>query len=43
VERNDGFRGDGNIAIDTSLSEREMKQVVRGRKNHLFVGNERGG
>jgi transposase len=36
------FCSDGAVAID-NLSEREMKRVVRNRKNSLFVGNPRGG
>ena len=37
------FAEDGNVPIDNNISEREMKRLVLGRKNHLFVGNERGG
>lgn len=37
------FAGDGNVPIDNNISEREMKQIVLGRKNHLFVGHEHGG
>ena len=37
------FAEDGNVPIDNNISEREMKRIVLGRKNHLFVGHERGG
>lgn len=36
------FEGDGNVPIDNDISEPEMKRIVPGRKNHLFVGNECG-
>ena len=31
------------MPIDNNISEREMKRIVLGRKNHLFVGKEKGG
>ena len=34
---------DGAISMDNNVSEREMKRIVLGRKNSLFVGNPRGG
>jgi transposase len=37
------FLNEGGVPIDNNISEREMKRIVLGRKNHLFVGNERGG
>jgi transposase len=37
------FCSDGAVAIDSNVSEREMKRVVLNRKNSLFVGNARGG
>ena len=37
------FADDGAVPIDNNVSEREMKRIVLGRKNSLFVGNERGG
>ncbi len=37
------FCGDGGVAIDNNISEREMKRVVLNRRNSLFVGNARGG
>ena len=37
------FLEDGSLEIDNNRSERKMKTVVIGRKNHLFVGNEEGG
>ena len=36
------FVADDAVAIDNSVSEREMKRIVHG-KNSLFVGNTRGG
>lgn len=37
------FASDGAVPLDNNVSEREMKRIVLGRKNSLFVGNERGG
>ena len=37
------FAADAAVPIDNNVSEREMKRIVLGRKNSLFVGNERGG
>ncbi len=37
------FCSDGAVAIDNTVSEREMKRIVLNRKNSLFVGNPRGG
>ena len=37
------FCSDGAVAIDSNVSEREMKGVVLNRKNSLFVSNPRGG
>ena len=37
------LRGNGAVAIDNNVSERDMKRVVLNRKNSLFVGNARGG
>jgi len=37
------FLEDGAVPIDNNAGEREMKRIVLGRKNSLFVGNERGG
>ena len=37
------FAADGAVPIDNNVSEREMKRIVLGRKNSLFVGNDRGG
>ncbi len=37
------FCSDRAVAIESNVSEREMKRVVLTRKNSLFVGNPRGG
>jgi len=37
------FLGDGAIPIHNNLAEQQMKRIALGRKNYLFVGNERGG
>lgn len=37
------FLRDGAVALDNNLSEQQMKRIALGRKNYLFVGNERGG
>lgn len=37
------FLKDGAVDIDNNLVEQEMKRIATGRKNFLFVGNERGG
>ena len=37
------FLGDGKLEIDNNRSERKIKPIVIGRKNHLFVGSEQGG
>lgn len=41
----DGFRafiGDGRLSLDNNFSERQIRQVVIGRKNYLFCGSEEG-
>jgi transposase len=37
------FLSDGAIPIHNNLTEQQMKRIALGRKNYLFVGNERGG
>ena len=37
------FLSDAAIAIHNNLAEQQMKRIALGRKNFLFVGNERGG
>lgn len=37
------FTADGAIPIHNNLAEQQMKRIAIGRKNYLFVGNERGG
>jgi hypothetical protein len=37
------FLSDGAISIHNNLAEQQMKRIALGRKNFLFVGNERGG
>jgi transposase len=37
------FLSDGAIPIHNNLAEQQMKRIALGRKNFLFVGNERGG
>ncbi len=37
------FLSDGAVPIHNNLAEQEMKRIALGRKNYLFVGNERGG
>ncbi|HLY67326.1 MAG TPA: IS66 family transposase, partial [Chloroflexota bacterium] len=37
------FLADGAIPIHNNLAEQQMKRIAIGRKNFLFVGNERGG
>jgi transposase len=37
------FLSDGRLAIDNNDVEREIRNVVIGRKNYLFFGGERGG
>ena len=37
------FLADGAVAIHNNLAEQEMKRIALGRKNYLFVGNQRGG
>ena len=34
---------DGRLSIDNNLSERTLRPCAIGRKNYLFVGNDRGG
>lgn len=34
---------DGNLDPDNNFAEREMRRVVLGRKNYLFVGSDNGG
>jgi hypothetical protein len=34
---------DGALAIDNNLSERTLRPCAIGRKNWLFLGNDRGG
>ena len=36
------FLEDGKLEIDNNHSERKIKRIVIGRKNHLFVGGEQG-
>ena len=37
------FLADGAVPIHNNLSEQQMKRIALGRKNYLFVGNQRGG
>ena len=37
------FLSDGAIPIHNNLTEQQMKRIALGRKNFLFVGNQRGG
>jgi transposase len=37
------FLAHGKLEIDNNRSERKIKPIVMGRKNHLFVGSEQGG
>lgn len=37
------FLADGAIPLHNNLAEQQMKRIALGRKNYLFVGNERGG
>ena len=37
------FLADGKLEIDNNRSERKIKPIVIGRKNHMFVGSELGG
>jgi hypothetical protein len=37
------FLDDAAVPLDNNASEREIKRIVRNRKNSLFVGNPRGG
>lgn len=37
------FLADGKLEIDNNRSERKIKPIVIGRKNHMFVGGEQGG
>lgn len=37
------FLSDAAIPIHNNLAEQQMKRIALGRKNYLFVGNERGG
>jgi transposase len=37
------FLADGAIPIHNNLAEQQMKRIALGRKNYLFVGNQRGG
>jgi transposase len=37
------FLSDGTIPIHNNLTEQQMKRIALGRKNFLFVGNQRGG
>lgn len=36
------FLFDGRLALDNNFSERQIRQVVIGRKNYLFCGSEEG-
>lgn len=36
------FLGDGRLSLDNNFSERQIRQVVIGRKNYLFCGSEDG-
>jgi len=37
------FLADGAVPLHNNLAEQQMKRIALGRKNFLFVGNERGG
>ena len=37
------FLSDGAVPVHNNLAEQQMKRIALGRKNFLFVGNERGG
>ncbi|MCF6177262.1 MAG: transposase [Victivallaceae bacterium] len=37
------FLGNPDLRIDNNVSERNIKPVILGRKNWLFVGSENGG
>ena len=37
------FTSDGAIPLHNNLAEQQMKRIALGRKNYLFVGNQRGG
>ena len=37
------FLENGKLEIDNNRSERKIKPIVMGRKNHLFAGSEQGG
>ena len=37
------FLADGAIPLHNNLAEQQMKRIALGRKNYLFVCNERGG
>lgn len=37
------YTGEGCLAIDNNVAEREMKRVAIGRKNFLFAGSDKGG
>src|SRR5690606_8601155 len=36
------FLGDGRLSLDNNFSERQIRQVVIGRKNYMFCGSEEG-
>lgn len=36
------FLGDGRLSLDNNFSERQIRQVVIGRKNYMFCGSEDG-
>jgi hypothetical protein len=37
------YTGDGDLDIDNNASERDLRPVVVGRKNYLFLGSDNGG
>ena len=37
------FLGDAKLSLDNNISERALRTIALGRKNFLFVGNEKAG
>ena len=37
------YASDGDLDIDNNASERDLRPVVVGRKNYLFLGSDNGG
>ena len=37
------YLSDGRLSIDNNISERAVKNIIIGRKNFLFFGNDRAG